>query len=419
MSEVFDVGPMVFQEDYPEEMLLDLSSQPDLESITTLELAVDAEESSVSQLGAKVPNLEMLRASGSNLAALRDLGSTFGSLRVLWLNHSNVNTCAGVTLLPLLEELYLSFNHIDELSWLAGHEHLRVLDLESNCVAHMGQVELLSQCTELRSLNLEDNPVAEAAGYKSVVAKAIPELEFLDDEEAAPFRDVTSPEPEGAAGEEVEAEVAASTPERLPQGDTKVLTPARWQDGIEEILKDMRREISTRHQEETAGLTDKILAAREKRLVTESIRNGVATQAAGRQRSGYTRPGSARGPRPSSSMGRINTLTNRPATASGVRSAMGRASWPVPGRQSLAAETGDCADTSATDEVSAAVLNRSTKEELLEQLTAPVVPSGGGADKVLSPDRPAASASALTHHTSSVFCGNLTRSLRTRRLDEE
>eukprot|EP00756_Hemistasia_phaeocysticola_P005381 Hpha_TRINITY_DN13306_c0_g1::TRINITY_DN13306_c0_g1_i1::g.95339::m.95339 len=405
---LLDIGEHVLQEDFPDEMLLELSAQPDLESITALEITFDSEESSVQELGAKLPNLKLLRASSSNLPALRDLGSNLRSLRVLYLNHANVKNCAGISGLPMLEELFLAFNHIDDLSWLAGHPRLRILDVEANCVASMGQVELLAQCTELRSLSLEDNPVAEAEGYRRAVVKAIPGLEFIDDQEAAPFRDAASPTPEQEPAAEAEAEVTPSTPKRATQSEGKVATPARWQDGIEEILKDMRREINTRRLEETAGVTDKMLAAREMRLVTESIRNGATAQPQGRQRSGYTRPGSARGPRQNSGTGWRLPFSARPASASGVRPAAVRPS-------SFSAGSGPFGGAAA-DDVSNAVLNRGTKEELLEQLTAPVLPAGSG---VLSPERADASASALTHHTSSVFCGNLTRSLRTRRLDDE
>merc|ERR1719502_133025 len=61
-----------------------------------------------------------------------------------------------------LEELYIAFNHIQDLSPITDDDFdsLRVLDCDGNEIADVEQVEFLSGCKRLVSLTLENNPVA-------------------------------------------------------------------------------------------------------------------------------------------------------------------------------------------------------------------------------------------------------------------
>ena len=87
-----------------------------------------------------------------------------------------LNDLDGITSLQSLEELYVAYNEICDLSALSMLEHLRLLDLEryprcrsrsrpspflssSNLVDDIRQVEFLALCPSLTSLTLEGNPV--------------------------------------------------------------------------------------------------------------------------------------------------------------------------------------------------------------------------------------------------------------------
>ena len=64
---------------------------------------------------------------------------------------------------------------------LALHENLQILDLESNNVEDLGQIEQLGTCPRLHSLTLEANPIARLKHYRRVICSQIPHLKSLDD----------------------------------------------------------------------------------------------------------------------------------------------------------------------------------------------------------------------------------------------
>jgi Leucine-rich repeat (LRR) protein len=63
------------------------------------------------------------------------------------------------------------------------HETLEVLDLDSNEVDDLEQVDQLGTCFALTTLNLENNPIHEVVSYRSLVLHCIPHLQVLDDED--------------------------------------------------------------------------------------------------------------------------------------------------------------------------------------------------------------------------------------------
>lgn len=78
-------------------------------------------------LGTLLPNLVELRLErGSTLASFRDLGSSLINLRVLWLSACGVRYLDGVGALAGLEELYLAFNDVEDLTSIALHDRLEV-----------------------------------------------------------------------------------------------------------------------------------------------------------------------------------------------------------------------------------------------------------------------------------------------------
>lgn len=74
-----------------------------------------------------MPSLAELRLErGSTLASFRDLGSSLKNLRVLWLSACGVRYLDGVGALLGLEELYLAFNDVTDLTSIALHDRLQV-----------------------------------------------------------------------------------------------------------------------------------------------------------------------------------------------------------------------------------------------------------------------------------------------------
>lgn len=74
-----------------------------------------------------MPLLSELRLErGSTLASFRDLGSSLSNLRVLWLSACGIRHLDGVGALSSLEELYLAFNDVEDLTSIALHDRLEV-----------------------------------------------------------------------------------------------------------------------------------------------------------------------------------------------------------------------------------------------------------------------------------------------------
>lgn len=74
-----------------------------------------------------MPRLTELRLErGSTLASFRDLGSSLANLRILWLSACGVRHLDGVGGLLGLEELYLAFNDVEDLTSIALHDRLEV-----------------------------------------------------------------------------------------------------------------------------------------------------------------------------------------------------------------------------------------------------------------------------------------------------
>lgn len=81
----------------------------------------------VDHLGVQLPSLIELRLErGSTLASFRDFGNSMAHLRVLWLSACGVCHLDGVGALVGLEELYLAFNEVQDLTSIALHDRLEV-----------------------------------------------------------------------------------------------------------------------------------------------------------------------------------------------------------------------------------------------------------------------------------------------------
>jgi hypothetical protein len=107
-------------------------------------------------------------------------------LKVLYISRCGLTEVEGIGSLCGLEELYLAFNDVSDLSPLTALEALTVLDCESNRVAELSQVQFLVNLPRLASLNLEGNPVETLPGFKRSIAVLLPRLETLNDRPVSP-----------------------------------------------------------------------------------------------------------------------------------------------------------------------------------------------------------------------------------------
>jgi hypothetical protein len=168
-----------------EELLMKLAGTEDLSSVLSFEIAVDTSESGAGIIGDLMTRLIELRLSDSILSTFRDLGTGLRNLRVLFVSRCGITNVDGITGLPSLTELYLSFNSVEDVSPLAMHDTLEVVDLEGNRVCDESALISLGMIPKLRALTLEGNPISLEPGYEDLVAANCQQLETLDD---APIR---------------------------------------------------------------------------------------------------------------------------------------------------------------------------------------------------------------------------------------
>lgn len=169
---------------FSEDFLREHTGVYDLPGVEFLDLKVDAVGAGqrVECLGEMLPGLRQLRLSQSHICTVRDLGTSLQNLRVLWLCRCCLQELSGISVMPILEELYVSFNDITDLSPLVTHDTLQVLDLEGNLVEDFAEVQSLGGVTTLRELNLSMNPVGKKEGMsRQIILEALPQLQVLDD----------------------------------------------------------------------------------------------------------------------------------------------------------------------------------------------------------------------------------------------
>jgi Leucine-rich repeat (LRR) protein len=155
-----------------------------LEEVDFLEMQVDAVSGcqKVECLGEFMPNLRHMRLNQSSVCTIRDLGTSYSQLRVLWVCRSALQDLGGITAMPVLEELYISFNDIRDLSPLYTHDTLQVLDVEGNLIEEFDEIASLQTVITLRELTISGNPVCKTDGFsRAGVFEALPHIEVLDD----------------------------------------------------------------------------------------------------------------------------------------------------------------------------------------------------------------------------------------------
>jgi Leucine-rich repeat (LRR) protein len=165
-----------------QESLFKYDGKKDFEGLLSMEAIADTRQMSLCYLGDLFPNLEKLRLNNSRIPTIRDVSASLTKLRFLSLADCGISCLDGIgTLSTNLEELYLAFNQITDMSELMTLSKLRVLDLEENQITNIDDVEFLSCCQSLRALTLARNPAAESESYRTDVMMRIPHLVYLDE----------------------------------------------------------------------------------------------------------------------------------------------------------------------------------------------------------------------------------------------
>lgn len=155
----------------------------DLESVTQIELSINSESVTLSNLYLRLPNLVELKfETPSYIPSLRKLG-TLENLKILWASAVGLENIEGTSGFPNLTELYISYNQISDLSPLTFLPNLEVLDLESNHIESGLDLRYLSFCDNLRRVSFAGCPIAKLPDYRKIVLKRLPPGSYLDDVE--------------------------------------------------------------------------------------------------------------------------------------------------------------------------------------------------------------------------------------------
>lgn len=163
------------------EELFNYTGKKKLKNVKSFKAKADTSDMSLSYLGDFLPALQILRLDYSTVGSLRDLSTPLPNLRVLSLTHCNLSSIDGIsTISSSIQELYLSFNLIDDISPLIGFNSLKILDLESNLIVSVEDASLLKCCKALRDLTLRGTGAAEDPEYRTLIKSLLPKLQILD-----------------------------------------------------------------------------------------------------------------------------------------------------------------------------------------------------------------------------------------------
>eukprot|EP00192_Tetraselmis_astigmatica_P008052 CAMPEP_0117679758 /NCGR_PEP_ID=MMETSP0804-20121206/17982_1 /TAXON_ID=1074897 /ORGANISM="Tetraselmis astigmatica, Strain CCMP880" /LENGTH=671 /DNA_ID=CAMNT_0005489195 /DNA_START=489 /DNA_END=2504 /DNA_ORIENTATION=- len=282
----------------------------DISTLTILCMTVDTSELSISRIGQHMPSLVELKLNHSHILSVRDLGTGLKNLQVLWLSRVGLQRLDGVSAMPSLRELYVSFNHITTLEAVQGIERLEVLDLEGNCITDLKEIEILGLCSRLEDVALEGNPIALQPEYRTHVARMVPQLKLLDDR---PVGDDTS----GQAAMDMDE---VQTEETLVSFAVRSARVGFDSHEFEEVEAAVAEGIEVRPG--TAGLRVSLSSLRPSTTGRLAGRRGVTVSPASTRPSSAYRPQSAtahgRLPRPATTMS-----DGRPGAAKSLTSAGG------------------------------------------------------------------------------------------------
>jgi Leucine-rich repeat (LRR) protein len=167
----------------------------------------------------------------------RTKSDKFEAIKNLNLWGNDLDDISVINLLPNLEVLSLSVNHISGLKDFAGCPKLTELYLRKNAISDLSEVQHLMALKQLRVLWLWENPCADIPNYRLIVIKMLPQLNKLDNTA------VTNEEREAARIINIENELNSAEPPE-PSSNTPPQEPAKKKQEIihQEISRDVEPE---------------------------------------------------------------------------------------------------------------------------------------------------------------------------------
>jgi len=122
--------------------------------------------------------LQVLDLSYNNITHIEGLDDL--PIQELNLRGNSLNTLEGLSNLPYLSSLDVSENHIACLAPLDSCFQLHYLNVQSNQLTHIRQVEFLRELQWLMVLLVDGNPAAKKHFYRLRVIYLLPKLSHLD-----------------------------------------------------------------------------------------------------------------------------------------------------------------------------------------------------------------------------------------------
>jgi len=110
------------RDDFSEARLQAMTGTSNLDEVSHLEIEVDTGTQSIAHIGQMLPNLQTLKLTNSRVESFRDLGTRLRNLRILWVTRCGISELDGIVALSGLQELYIAFNDVSDLSPLSLHE---------------------------------------------------------------------------------------------------------------------------------------------------------------------------------------------------------------------------------------------------------------------------------------------------------
>lgn len=127
-----------------EAMIQAVAGTQDLNSVGDLALTIDGTNMSVDGVWSSLPSLRSLVLDGSRLTSFRDLGTGLKHLHTLSFAASGLRDLDGIGALSGLRELRLERNNLSDVTPLACHANLRLLDLASNQIHTFSSLEIMA-----------------------------------------------------------------------------------------------------------------------------------------------------------------------------------------------------------------------------------------------------------------------------------
>jgi Leucine-rich repeat (LRR) protein len=106
-----------------------------LNELQKVEIQVDTTHQSLQTVGEVLFSLQELKLNDSLIKSVRDLGTSFKNVKILYISRCKLANLAGILAFQQLEELYASYNYVEDLYDVGFLENLQVLDLEGNLVS--------------------------------------------------------------------------------------------------------------------------------------------------------------------------------------------------------------------------------------------------------------------------------------------